>query len=132
MNAVGKLVSQRRPDLNSVHAIWVEVKFQTSSFLLCTVYRSPGTPVAFWERITISLERALECNSNIIIEGDLNQDLLLTTGNHLTNSLTINTLSNVINKPTRIKNTSSTLIGPILVSQHVRVLHSDTLDVDHW
>lgn len=128
-----KLISARRPDLelNSIHAIWVEVKYRTCSFLLCNVYRSPGTPVVFWEHFNISIERALDSNPNIIIVGDLNQDLLNPNEHHLTNIMTINNLTNVINKPTRVTATSSTLIDPILVTDSVRVLHSDTMDVDN-
>ena len=56
-----KLVSKRRPDLeiDSVHAIWVEVKYHTSTFLMCNVYRSPGTPVIVWNLFNSSIERAL-------------------------------------------------------------------------
>ena len=41
--------------------------------------------------------------------------------------MSLNNLTNVINKPTRITDTSSTLIDPILIPDTVRVLHSDTL-----
>ena len=85
-------LSERRCDLEQlcVHAIWVEIKFHRSSFLLCAIYRSPSTPVNFWENFDIALEKAQESNKNIIIVGDLNQDLLLDSNNHLTLSQTTN------------------------------------------
>ena len=124
-----KLVSKRRPDLelDSVHAIWVGVKYHTFTFLMCNVYRSPETPVIFWNFFNISIKRALESNPNFIIVGDLNQYLLLANDNQLANIMSLNNLTNVINKPTRITDTLSTLIDPILVPDTVRVLHSDTL-----
>ena len=129
-----KLVSKRRPDrkLDSVHAIWVEVKYHTSTFFLCNVYRSPATPVMVWNFFNISIERALESNPNIIIVGDLNQYLLLANDNQLANIMSLNNLTNVINKPTRITDTLSTLIDPILVPDTVRVLYSDTLDIANY
>ena len=55
------LFSKRRYDLehNLVHSMWIEVKYRSTSFLLCTVYRSPNTTVAFWDYFNISLEKAL-------------------------------------------------------------------------
>ena len=100
------------------------------SFLLCTVYRSPATPVSFWENLNISLEKAYESNKNIIIVGDLNQDLLNDSSNHLRNIMAINTLTNVINKPTRMTNNTATLLDPILVSDHINVKQADTIDVE--
>ena len=101
---------ERRHDLelSSVHSIWVEVKHRNLSFLLCTVYRSPATAMSFWENLNISLEKAYESNKNIIIVGDLNQDLL-NDSSHLRNVMAINTLTNVINKSTRVTNNTATL-----------------------
>ena len=56
--------------MDSVHSIWVEVKYRTSSFVLCTVSRSPGTPVAFWDNFNLSLEKAFDSNPNVIVVGD--------------------------------------------------------------
>lgn len=51
------------------------------------------------------------------------EDLLPANGNHLTIIIALNNLTNVINKPTRITDTSSTLIDPVLVTEYVHVLH---------
>ena len=74
----------------------MEVKYRNSSFLLCNVYRSPGTPVV--SIFNISIERAIESNKDIVIIGDLNQDLLAPNETHLRNVLSINNLNNVNNK----------------------------------
>ena len=93
-----QFVSKWRLDLelDNVHAIWVEVKYRNSSFLLCNVYRSPGTPVV--SIFNISIERAIESNKDIVIVGDLNQELLAPNETHLRNVLSINNLNNVNNK----------------------------------
>ena len=58
------LCSKRRFDLEqpTIHAIWIEVKYCSTSFLLFNIYRSPGTPVAFWSNFNIAIEKALESN----------------------------------------------------------------------
>ena len=125
-------ISKRRCDLEikSVHALWVEIKYRATAFLLCRVYRLPGTPVSFWDNFNVSVERAFESNSKLIIVGDSNQNLLNPNEYHLTNFMALNNVQNVINKPTRVTPYCSKLLDPILVSSFVNVLHSDTVDVE--
>ena len=44
--------------------------------------------------------------------------------------ITLNDFTNVISKPTRVSETFATLLDPILISNTVHTLHSDTLDVE--
>ena len=124
--------SRRRHDLEncSVHSIWVEVKYRAKAFLLCTVYRSQNAPTAFWDHFNTSVERAYESNESVIIVGDLNQNPQKPNENKLTNIMSLNNLTNVIRKPTRITRNSSTLLDPIIVSDQINVIQADTLDVD--
>ena len=78
-----------------------------SNFLLCTVYRPPGTCVAFWDLLNISLERAFESCSNIIIVGDFNQNLLNPNDRHLYHIISLN------------------------ITLAIRVTNSDTLDITY-
>ena len=119
------LYSKRRPDLENR-----SVNYRAMTFLLCIVYRSPNTPVAFWDRFNVTLERAYESNENVIIVGDLNQDLLNPNENKLSNIMSLNNLTNVITKPARVTINTSTLIDPIIVSDPTKVIQADTLDVD--
>ena len=110
-----------------LHALWVEIKHRSTAFLLCTVYKPPGTPVSFWDNFNVSVERPLESNSKLIIVGDLNRNLLNPNEYHLTKFMALNNLKN---KPTRVTTYSSTLLDPLLVSAFVNVLYSDTIDVE--
>ena len=123
---------KRKFDLEqpTIHAIWIEVKYRSAAFLLCNIYRSPGTPVAFWSNFNKVIEKALESNKNLIIVGDFNQELLDESESHLPSIISLNTLTNVITKPTRITRNSTTLIDPILVTDSINVKYVDILDVD--
>ena len=65
------------------HSIWVEIKQARESFLLCSVYRPPNTPVTFWNNFNMSIEKALDILSQVIIVGDINEDQLNIHNNHL-------------------------------------------------
>ena len=126
--------SKRRLDLESeaIQSILVEIKYRSTVILLCTIYRPPGTRVAFRENLSINIEKALECCPHILLLGDLNEDLLNPNEHHLSHIISLNDFTNVITKPTRISETSATLLDPILISNTVHALHSDTLDVDSF
>ena len=53
-----KFVAKRRIDLEdrNVNDIWVEIKYKESSVLLSNVYRSPNTPVVFWQDFNVALK----------------------------------------------------------------------------
>ena len=71
-------------------------------------------------------------STKIIIIGDLNVDFLNILCSHPVNDiLTGQFLENTIYEPTRVKQNTSTLIGPILVTNEVSVFDSSTLVVDH-
>ena len=84
----------------------------------------------FWSNFNIAIEKALESNKNLIIVGDLNQDLLDENESHLSSIISLNTLTNVITKPTRITRNSATLIDPVLVTDSINVKYVDILDVE--
>ena len=69
---------RRRPDLElpPVKSIWLEIEYKTTCFLLCAMYRPPNARVSLWDDFNISIERAFDVNPNIIIMGDLNENLL--------------------------------------------------------
>ena len=113
-----KLVCKRLNDLEnqSIDTIWTEIKYKTTSIILCNVYRAPNTNVSFWDTFNISIEKALDISKEVIIVGDLNDDLLNPNCRHLRNVMLLNNLSNIINVPTRITHSTATLIDPILLS----------------
>ena len=77
----------------------------------------------------MSIEKALEINNNIIIVGDLNDNLLSTRSSKLRETMILNNLTNVIIEPTRVTDLTATLLDPILISDSVTNLNSGILDV---
>ena len=71
-------------------SLWIEIKHKGESTVLGTIYRRPNTPVSFWDRINIAIEKALEILKNIIIVGDLNEDLLDVRNHYLRDILALN------------------------------------------
>ena len=74
-------------------------------------------------------ELALQINENIAIAGDLNSDLFSTNNNKLIDLMNNFNLGNVIDKPTRVKNHSSTLLDPIILSDNLKCAYSDVLNI---
>ena len=81
-----------------------------------------------WDVFNISIERAFDVNPNIIIMGDLNENLLNINNINLRNILLLNNLENIIVEPTRITPTSSTLIDPVIVYNNIV---SGCLDIEN-
>ena len=124
--------AKRRFDLEilSVQCIWLEVSYQRSSFLLCAAYRPPNSPTHIWDDLNISIERALETNENVILLGDLNDNLLNENFSKLKNIILINNLTNVITEPTRISQNSYSLLDPIIASNNINVCSSGCIDIE--
>ena len=95
------------------------------SYVRSTVH--PNT--SFWDNFNISIYKALDISKDIIIVGDLNDDLLNPNCRHLKNIMLLNNLSNVITEPTRVTHSSATLLDPILVSDSIKSLNEGTIDV---
>ena len=109
--------------------IWVEVKARGQSFLLCNTYRPEWTDQGYWGRLNHAIELACQINENIVITGDLNSDLFNTYNNKLVDTMNLFNLVNVIDKPTRVTERTSTLLDPILLSDNLIVEYSDVLNI---
>ena len=105
----------RRKDLESsvYEDMWFEIVLPQKRLLLCTVYRPPNTPVAYWDYLEYSLETALDYMPHIVLLGDLNEDLLSDNHHHLQDILTRKGLRNVIKEPTR----ATRLLDPVILSE---------------
>ena len=97
--------------------LWLKVQARScKSFLLNTVYRPPSTPVTFLDNFTRVFIDSLLCGLDIFIFGDLNCNLL--NDNYEAKALlefcsTFN-LTQLINLPTRITESSQSLIDVIM------------------
>ena len=63
------LITSRNTELENYfeESFWIEIKHKGESILLGTIYRRPNTPVSFWDRLNISIEKASEISKNIIM-----------------------------------------------------------------
>ncbi len=109
--------------------VWIQVKTQRDSFFIGTIYRTPSSTVEFWDLLNRNLEYVCDQTNNIILVGDVNEDQLNTNNHRLKDIMIMNTMKNVIVSPTRITDTTSTLLDPILVNQNKTILKSDVLAV---
>ena len=127
-----RLHSTRVTDFENIlpESLWINLKTPTKSFLICNLYRPPNSLVEFWNRLNIAIENALELNSRIILVGDINEDQLNTRTRKFRDILLLNNMSNVINSPTRVSNTSRTSIDPIAITNNIQCLHASTVETD--
>ena len=93
-------------------SIWFKIK-QSNQFYLFGIFYSPKTSdKLFFERLNQNLEIALDITKNVIIMGDLNENLLNPNNQNLKNVLLINSFNNIITEPTR----GRALLDPVLTS----------------
>ena len=120
-----------KPELQNEidETLWAEISYKGKTFLLCCTYRPEWTRVQYWDRLNHAISLAYERNQNIVITGDMNCDLQVTNNNKLIDTMRLFNLTNVINKPTRVTENSSTLLDPIIVSDSMQVSLSDVFTV---
>ena len=70
-----------------------------------------------------------QVNDNIVILGDLNSDLCIANNNKLIEIMMLFNLANMISKPTRITAHSNTLLDPIIISDIMKYIYSDVLEI---
>ena len=79
------------------------------SFLVCNTYWAQWTDPDYWNRLLYAIELATQFNENIVLVGDLNSNLFCVNNNNLVDIMNIFVFKNVIDKPTRVTENSSTL-----------------------
>ena len=84
---------------------------------MCTVYRPPSSSYDFWENFQTSIDLAKATSIKpMIITGDLNADPNTVSGTKLRELADINGLSILINEPTRITQSSSSILDQFLTN----------------
>lgn len=124
---------RRRADLElpDLESMWFELRTKRMNTLINIVYRSERfCGPNFWELFDQTLKAALDECPNIIVLGDLNKNFLSNLPNIIKDIFTMNGLSNLIVKPTNFFGNTETLLDPILVTNSVPVLESDTIHTD--
>lgn len=118
----------RRSDLEfeGGEVIWIEVKIPNFKLLVCAIYRPPGAPSDYWDKLEYSIEQARNYTENIIITGDLNVNLLAERNHRLSELIDGNGLTNVIRDPTRM----GALLDPVLITNTDIFIDSEVVNVD--
>ena len=128
-----QLFCKRRQDIESdnFEVIWAEVKIDNIILMVCALYRPPNSSSLFWEYLEYAIDKAYETSNNIIVSGDINVDLLNNLNRHPLNDIMQRfNLINTIDEPTRIGQTSNTLLDPILISQALSLNNSSVIETD--
>lgn len=101
------------------------------SFLICTVYRPPSSTLdCFDNKLCDALTSAMPMNKPIYILGDLNCNLLNSSdpaSQVLVNFCTSFNLSQMITQPTRVTESSATLIDVILTSHENLIIDTKVI-----
>lgn len=106
--------------------------------IVCVAYRPPNCPVScFKDDFTPVLTQALTLGNAILVTGDLNCNLLSDSPDSCALRELANyfNLTQLISKPTRVTEKSSTLIDIILISDKDLICHSDVMPIaisDHF
>lgn len=121
------LLHTRRPDLEIFcnESIWIEVKVKSEDYLIGLFYSPSTADSQFFNYLNLNIEKALEHSKNLVIVGDFNEDLLNPNYHNLKDVLLINSMTNVINEPTR----QQAILDPIIISEDLPFLDSGVLVV---
>ena len=128
------LSTRRRSDLEHEHieCIWLEYKPSqlSSSVFVCFLYRNPASLIDWYEYFTEMLDKLYQSrpNADLLLLGDFNIDLLKTQSRWkaITSSLG---LTQVIKDPTRVTQTSETLIDHIYTNSPPTILSASVSDL---
>ena len=98
-----------------LEALWISVKLrEIKQLLICVLYRPPNSSDDFFDILSTMLNKALDLDSEVLVMGDFNCDLLSSNLDSKTHKLVSimdeSLLSQLIVSPTRVTINSKTLI----------------------
>ena len=99
--------------------LWLKVQCRKfRSFLLCTVYRPPDASISFLEDLTKTVVESLLQGVTVVLLGDLNCDVLGNgpDGRALNNFCLRFNLAQMVKSPTRVTETSKSIIDVVLTT----------------
>lgn len=120
---------KRQMDLESdeIEAIWLEIKVRKHPILVCNVYRPPSSALPYWTVLGNMLESAASEGKEILLLGDFNCNV---SGKHpmqaaLADLATELNLTQLIDEPTRVTETTSTTIDLLFSTNASQYAQSD-------
>nr|CAI5820746.1 unnamed protein product [Callosobruchus analis] len=112
--------------------LWISIKINKRTYSFAVVYRPPSASVVDCiNELDISISTILPVSDSLLIAGDLNINILDKNRPTilLLNLLESYDLKQLVNTPTRISNTSQTLIDVIIVSNPDEINMVDSFDM---
>jgi hypothetical protein len=106
-------------------SIWIKIKLKGQIYLLGTFYSPKPSDADFFTCFNRNIDKAFELSNNIMIVGDLNENLLIPNNRKLTDILLLNSMINIIKEPTRL----NALLDPIIISSDLNYSDSGTISV---
>ena len=104
-------------EISKIETIWAEVELPNSKpFLVCSVYRPPNVHSDWIDLFEEELSIAQATGLEFILMGDFNIDLNACTNSKFLNMLHIFDLTQFVREPTRVTQTSETLIDHVYSS----------------
>ena len=120
-----------------LEAVCLEItKPQSKPFMVTTIYRPPNANAEFFEHLEKLIKQIDDENKEMYILGDLNCNLLekKTIFNMQTNKLNslyeLYQLSQLINEPTRVTMTTSSLIDHVVTNTPEKISHSGVVHLE--
>jgi exonuclease III len=106
---------------DNLEILWVRVRVKNWSCIMGTVYRNPNLLVEYWDRLNNNISSVVDVygSNNIIIIGDLNEDLLNDRLRHLKNTISMFAFQQFVTEPMRITETSETPLDPFICGNDV-------------
>ena len=134
-----KLKSRNVPELQLedeiVKSLFIEIKGNHHNMLIGAIYRPPNTPVGSFLNHYSDMCSKLHKHKHVIIGLNHNLDLLKSTRHsQMQQFLEITLEANLIltiTKPTRVTNTSATLIDNILIKSDLHETHRSNVIIDN-
>ncbi|KAK3095789.1 hypothetical protein FSP39_019145 [Pinctada imbricata] len=127
------ITAKRRTDLENDNdeTIWIEMINKKTKILLCCLYRPVTCRHDLWDRLEQSVSLALETSQHIVLCGDWNINFSERLPVRVHTFLSLFNFNNVISEATRITDSSSTCIDPIIIPDTINLIESGTIDVNN-
>ena len=107
---------KRRPEIeiSNLESIWAEITLPNAKpFLVCSVYRPPDSLSNWIDLFEEELSVAQASGLEIILMGDFNIDYISCTNRKWLNLVQLFDLSQLVSEPTRVTQTSATIIDHV-------------------
>ena len=115
----------RRTDIedNNIESIWIELSLSKQKRILCGfIYRPPNENVSWIDDMEVQLYKAKRTNYKLTMLGDFNMNLLKLCSYSKWNMLIKSfDLQQLVTKPTRVTDTTATVIDHIYISDWLEV-----------